>query len=440
MPHESNWSVHNKKCFVDAYTVTFLRGDGSSATHSQEIYTSNELATIQGRYCPECAKHGYHAWFHQLDCFDYCLLHPDQNLLVIKYPLTQTQKESFYQQIGTRVVDLMDNEDFRREIESKIYFDFDRISAIDIMEYRWGAQSPFRSKWYETTLQTLRECCSRKAFTAARKVTVITPNADKRIAEWVEKYLRDSVVPWLNKQSKAWYIKMGDTPEEAYINVKRANYQIANSLRNNYNPKYALYLMMHQAFFKLCQQLGGIEKYETVLKTIHAGYFDTQLCDYNIFGKIITLILTSHYSNARNLSRLYQIPHYVTGIPSLSSKLDFNEIDLNQVINIHNGDYRNMEVPILAAILEDILSHTAIILGELMAGKRCLTGGRVTSNIYSSFFCLPVSQYIAIWNAGTVELWACDPNLDNLLNNIRQANEHYTKTGRLTDPHTLEPV
>jgi hypothetical protein len=75
-----------------------------------------------------------------------------------------------------------------------------------------------------------------------------------------------------------------------------------------------------------------------------------------------------------------------------------------------------------------------------MAGKRCLTGGGVTGDIYDSFFCLPVSQYIAIWNAGTVELWACDPNVDGLLSNIKQAKEHFTKTGNLPQNQILEPV
>ena len=90
-----------------------------------------------------------------------------------------------------------------------------------------------------------------------------------------------------------------------------------------------------------------------------------------------------------------------------------------------------MEVPILAAILEDVLSHTATVLGGLMAGKRCLTGGGITGDIYDSFFCLPVSQYIAIWNAGTIELWACDPNVDALLNNISQAKEIFDRTDQL---------
>lgn len=80
-----------------------------------------------------------------------------------------------------------------------------------------------------------------------------------------------------------------------------------------------------------------------------------------------------------------------------------------------------MHIPIMIDILEDFLSHTAGILGELMEGKRCLTGGDC-SGIYDPFFCMPASQYIAVWKEGNIELWACDPNIEGLLQIRLQLN------------------
>lgn len=206
-------------------------------------------------------------------------------------------------------------------------------------------------------------------------------------------------------------------------------------------PREVLDLLMHKEFFDLCDQLGGVENYKTILKSIHAKDFDTRLCDYHTYGKIISLILASHYCSADHLEQLYRGLRYVTGVPRYSSKLEFGQIDMDQVVNIRKGSYHNMVVPILAAILEDVLSHTATVLGDLMAGKRCLTDREgVTTDIYDSFFCLPVSQYIAIWNAGTVELWACDPNVDALLNNISQAKEIFDRTDQLKKPPEMAQV
>lgn len=430
LPHETNWGLHQKKCFVDAYSVKPLRGDGSSMNHAQETHLGSKLTALRGRYCPKCAKRGYHAWFHQLICFDHCILHPGQKLLDIDYPTTGSHEESFFQKIGVRPVDLMDNNDFRQEIETKIHLDFDRLAVIDAMEYRYGAQSCFRPKWYESTLQGLQERCSGRDFTAARKVTTIPLDADKRIAEWVETYLKDIVTPWICSQ-----IRSAQADDQfRYINDQWQRTMVQE-------PREVLDLLMHKEFFDLCDQLGGVENYKTILKSIHDEAFDTKLCDYHTYGKIIALILTSHYCSADHLDQLYRGLRYVTGVPRYSSKLEFGQIDMNQVVNIKNGSYHHMEVPILAAILEDVLSHTATVLGDLMAGKRCLTDREgVTPDIYDSFFCLPVSQYIAIWNAGTVELWACDPNVDALLSNISQAKEIFDRTDQLKKPPEMAQV
>lgn len=431
LPHETNWGLHQKKCFIDAYTVKPLRGYGSSMNHAQETHLGSKLTALRGRYCPECAKHGYHAWFHQLICFDHCVLHPDQKLLDIDYPTTESHKESFFQKLGARPVDLMDNADFRHEVEDKIQLDFDRIAVIDIMEYRYGAQSCFRPIWYESTLQALQERCKGNSFTdtAARRVTTIPMDADKRIKEWVEQYLEDTVAPWLCSQTKETYA----ADQVRYIKAQWQQTMVQG-------PREVLDLLMHKEFFDLCDQLGGVENYETILKSIHDEVFDTELCDYHTYGKIISLILASHYCSVDHLEQLYRGLRYITGIPRLSSKLEFGQIDMDQVVSIRKGNYQNMVVPILAAILKDVLSHTATVLGDLMAGKRCLTGGGVTGDIYDSFFCLPVSQYIAIWNAGAVELWACDPNLDALLSNISQAKEIFDKVGRLKEQPEMAQV
>lgn len=429
LPHESNWSLHHKKCFVDGYTVKPLSGYGSSMNHAQETYLGSKLTTLRGRYCPECTKHGYHAWFHQLICFDHCVLHPEHKLLDVDYPATGSHKESFFQKAGTRAIDLMDNTDFRHEIEAKIQLNYDRIAVIDIMEYRYGAQSCFRSPWYTSTLQTLQERCISNGFTAARKVTTIPIDADKRIKEWVDQYLNYSVIPWLCRKIKEPYT------DDQFRHLKDYWKQIKVQ-----DPREVLNLIMHKEFFNLCEQIGGVENYEIILKSIHAEVFDTELCDYHTYGKIIALILSSHYCSVGHLEQLYRGLRYVTGVPRFSSKLEFGQIDMDQVVNVRKGNYRNMEVPILSAILKDVLSHTASVLGDLMAGKRCLTGGGVTGDIYNSFFCLPVSQYIAIWNAGTVELWACDPNVDALLSNISRAKEIFNKTDKLKEPPEMAQV
>lgn len=439
LPHETNWSLHQKKCFVDAYTVKPLPGTGSSLNHSQQIYIGDKIAT-RGRYCPECAKHGYHAWFHQLICFDHCVMHPDQPLVNIEYPLIGEMKESFFQQIGTRAIDLMVNEDFRYEIEAKIHPDFDRIAVIDIMDHKYGAQSSFRSMWYRSTLQTMGACCSGKVFATARKVATIPSNANKHIAEWVEKYLKDSVFPWFYRQMEVRHCETDYAFEESNLTNRFRHLDDMWKQWMRSFPIESINLIMHKAFFVLCEQIGGVEKYEMIINSIHNKVFDAELCDFHTYGKVITLILSSHYCCASHLEQLYRGSRYVAGIPDLSSKLDFYQIDMDQFVNIRSGNYRNMEVPIIAAILDDVLSYTASVLGNLMAEKRCLTGGRTTSDIYSSFFCLPVSQYIAVWNAGTVDLWACDPDFDALLNNIKQAEEHFKKTSRLSQNHILEPV
>lgn len=191
-------------------------------------------------------------------------------------------------------------------------------------------------------------------------------------------------------------------------------------------------------FFEFYHQVGGEVQFEAILKSIHQRTFDTDLCDYITYGKVITLILSSHYYTVSQLELLYQDVRRLIKIPNHSSKLHLTNIDFCKCIHKKPFD-EHMRLPILEAILRDLFTHTAATLAGVMEEKKCLTGDGIT-NIYSSFFCLPVSQYIAVCRKDTVELWACDPKVDGLIKNICHSYAYHTKNGRLEDNPHLEPV
>ena len=427
LPHESNWSVNHKKGFVDGYSVKPLPGHRSSTNHSGSCSISNGLAT-RARYCPECAKHGYHSWFHQLVCFDRCLLHPDQDLIDLDYPTNGAQKESFYQKKGTRPIDIMLNDDIRQQIEDHVLIDCDRIAVIDVLERSMFAKAMFYPEWNESVLQTLRDCVSGQALTAARKVATIAPDARETLNDGLlENYLTEAVIPRIMRR------KADLNDAEQYPLTEAEIAHETGNLRQHWDQKLKidyqeiLFLRIHKEYISILDQLGSAQIFDAALNSVRRGTFDTTICDYHTYGRIIALIFASRHDSTKYLERLYEGSWHVSSIARMDNALNFYSNDFDQHITLRDGDYAPMKVPILHAILEDYFSHTATTLGDLMAGKRCLTGG-VSKGIYDTFFCMPASQYIAIWKSGIIELWACDPDVDGLLNNISQAKVIFDNT------------
>ena len=432
LPHESNWSVNHKKGFVDGYSVKQLSGSKSSTTCSGSYCVSRGLASTKERYCPECAKRGYHSWFHQLICYDYCLLHPDQRLIDMDYPMNGAQEESFYQKKGARPIDIMLNDDIRQQIEEHVLIDCDRVSVIDILERSRFTKELYHPAWNASVLQTLRECVSGQVFTAARKVATITPDARETLKkDLVDNYLANEVVPRLLRRRN-----YGREDDPVPVDEDDIAHEMAH-LKQHWDQKLMidyqeiLFLRIHKEYISLCKQLGSIQKFDAVLNSVRRHIFDPNLCDYHTYGRIISLILASRHDSRKHLEQLFEGSWHVDTVESMENSLNFYFNGLEQNISLHDDNNCTLgRVPILYAILEDFFTHTAAVLGDLMAGKRCLAGG-ASKGIYDTFFYMPASQYIAIWKAGNIELWACDPNIEGLLSNIEQVKLIYDKTGHL---------
>lgn len=291
LPHESNWSVNHKKGFVDGYSVKSLSGHRSSTNHSGSCSISNGLAT-RARYCPECAKHGYHSWFHQLVCFDRCLLHPDQRLIDTDYPMNGAQEESFYQKKGTRPVNIMLNDDIRQQIEEHVLIDCDRVAVIDVLERSKFAKDMIYPEWNESVLQTLRECVSNQAFSTARKVAMIAPNAREILKkELVDGYLEKEVVPRLLRRRN-----YGGEDDPLPITDDDIAHEMAN-LKRHWDQKLMidyqeiLFLRIHKEYISILNQLGSVQNFDAALNSIRRGIFDPDICDYNTYGRLINLDL-----------------------------------------------------------------------------------------------------------------------------------------------------
>lgn len=72
--YNSNCLLYSKGIIKSAFIPRFMQ-DGTSffkAFKGNSYYFSTKL-----RYCPECAKHGYHSIFHQLIYLDRCIIHND---------------------------------------------------------------------------------------------------------------------------------------------------------------------------------------------------------------------------------------------------------------------------------------------------------------------------------------------------------------------------
>lgn len=194
LPHESNWGLYQKKCFLNGYKIKRLSYYHSSINHSKNIAIDNNLSS-HPRYCPICAKYGYHAWFHQLQFLDKCLIHPNQALVYTDFSPYIAQEQTFFEAIQTRIIDIIKNDALRQEIEKNIQLDFDYICVIDPMEYERGAQKSFRPRWYNSTLQTLKEYFTHEAFSVSRKIAVLTPDTEKEIYDRAEAYLEQKAIP-----------------------------------------------------------------------------------------------------------------------------------------------------------------------------------------------------------------------------------------------------
>lgn len=435
LPHESNWGLYQKKCFLNGYSTKELTYSRSSTNDAKNFSISENLSS-ELRYCPVCAKYGYHAWFHQLQFLDKCLIHTDQALIHSTFSPHATQEKSFFETIQTRVIDTIKNEVLCQEIEKQIQFDFDCICVIDPMDYYWGAQRTFRPRWYNSTNQTLKEYFTHEVFSASRKVAVLTPGIEKEVCRKAEEYLEQCALPLHVTRMQTIY------PDEDKIEAFEQYAQFGKKEWYNARATGPIHahvrLVLHKHFYMLYHQVGGETQFEAILESIHRREYDIDLCDYVTYAKVIALILSSHYYTVSQMDLLYCDVRRLIKISDYSSKLDLANIDFNECIEKKPLD-RHMKLLIIDAILADLFSHTTEILADLMAEKRCLTGGD-TSNIYSSFFCLPISQYIAICKNGTVELWACDPEVDGLIKNIHHSLEYHKEHGYLESYPNLEPV
>lgn len=358
----------------------------------------------------------------------------------INYPLTGRKEKSFFETINARAIDIMKNEAFRHKIETQITLGFDRVYVIDLMDHNCFANKLFRPLWYHSTLRTLQECfCNTSQhFTAARKVATITPHANESIhSRWLNWYLSEFAVPRLYRRQNELQDELQDELGCTLISKEDIEYlQGKWEQRLHFNPTEILYFMIHKEYAMICDQVGGIANFDAIenivcsrnYRDISIRSFDTTLCDYHTYSRVVALNLVSQHCSSRQFERLLINPLLVSELSKLDNALNLIYNEMDQFISVEASNYnRNMEVTILAAIFNDILSHTASALGDLMEGGRYLTGGPAL-DIYGVFFCMPVSQYIAICNAGTIELWACDPNVDGLLSNITQVKEIFKKT------------
>ena len=299
------------------------------------------------------------------------------------------------QKKGTRPIDIMLNDDIRQQIERQVLINCDRVSVIDILECSRFTKELFHPVWNEGVFQTLRECVSNQAFTAARKVATIMPDAMESLKkDLVDGYLENEVVPRLLRRRN-----YGREDDPLPITDDEIAHEMAN-LKQHWDQK----LM--------------IDYQEILFLRIHKEYIS--LC--------------------KHLDQLFEGSWHVDTVDSMENSLNFYFNGLEQSISLCSVNNSTLgRVPILYAILEDFFTHTAAVLGDLMAGKRCLTGG-ASKGIYDTFFYMPASQYIAIWKAENIELWACDPNIAGLLSNIEQVKECFDKTGRLEKPPVMAQV
>ena len=99
----------------------------------------------------------------------------------------------------------------------------------------------------------------------------------------------------------------------------------------------------------------------------------------------------------------------------------------------------NEEISIKMAIFDDIMNHTAKQLEELMTGKRILINSRI-EGIYDAGFRLPVSQYVAVWRHNEIDLYACDPNIDMMLDNLYHMHDEYIQKQEIIQRRRVQTI
>ena len=131
-------------------------------------------------------------------------------------------------------------------------------------------------------------------------------------------------------------------------------------------------------------------------------------------------MLATHCNSAYRFNRLLLCPT-IEPLMYNTLQLKKNSTENECFIGQRDSDLK-AAVSIKMAGFDDIMNHTAKQLEELVAGKRILINSRI-DRIYDVGFRLPVSQYVAVWRHNEIDLYACDPAIENLLINLYRLHD-----------------
>lgn len=378
LPYETSWSIRQKKRYIDGYSVINDRSHEKALTDNLRMPDSTSLS-MGMRYCPKCAKHGYVSIMHQYSFLDECFIHHGQ-ALEAAIPKNSITKTSFYEDFGTRAIDIMDNEEFRKEINSSYPIDFDALIAFDLL---------YRNRYF-----ILSENDKVRNAMAQRFLTGQFPSYVKKLTTIHSSENVDYDARYDDGTYKNHILAEIDSMQK--ITDRQLDYfKIA--------PEFMLLFLLYNEYVNQCKTVGGADKLQSVFNDILTS--SSSVVTKNncyLYGRCINLAMMSRYLTVKKYRRLIDGQYRAFDLQYVYSGL--NMIFNNGIFVYGKKKISSEELTLVKErILKDLLNNFSITIGnELIAEKFRIRDWIENSREF------PVNAYIAIWKGEETELWLCD--------------------------------
>lgn len=169
LPYESEWSIKEKFCYLNAFSSIDNKKFKEIVTVPEDYRSYDQIKwypfTMRGvRACPKCIRSGYHSIIHDLGYFDYCFIHKHTQLQFYTNTPARTFKKSENQLYiflpEVRAIDLIDNHKLKMKIDAYKTLIKDLFpEQLCILDFAKDKQQERYGELYENTKFSLMERC-----------------------------------------------------------------------------------------------------------------------------------------------------------------------------------------------------------------------------------------------------------------------------------------
>lgn len=402
LPYESEWSVREKFCYLNALPPTEDKKFKKKIPFPADYDPYDKIQwrlPIERKFraCPLCIQSGYHSVIHDLDCFDYCFIHNDT--LLVTYPFTlarqfENGEPRLYRFLSKiRAIDLIDNVNLKMKIYAYKSLVNDIFpERLNILNFNSYLEQNDYEEFYKNTVFSLIE----------RNFMPNNPwikGKDRIIMQ-----LDTSKIPYENRKclwKAAKYCRKRNKefiPSEIYIDAQKTE-SLRIYSRNKLGIIFKNYI--DERINEIFTSKKEYEVWESLIWNKQFKFLGSKcylkLSMYIIFCSVCSI--NTIRSNAVSTWKNVEYNYLSNFMPMNFFNINFLDDKLDRIKDKHHY------LCFKEAIMRDALDYAIQELNNILRQRLI----NLDNGIYDSFFPIKFPQYIVKRKDSKWTIYACDP-------------------------------